>query len=142
MKDRTSTACVVAGIAALVLATNASSQDLGALKSAAGGMDVSSLASGSAGNAAGILEYCMKNNYLGGDAASSMKDKLIGKVGGEDKAKEDSGYMEGAKGMLMGGDGKSTDLTSLGGGGDVGGMKSKLTEKACGAVLDNAKSLL
>jgi hypothetical protein len=135
---------VVTVFAALAFATSASSQNLGALKDAAGGMDVSSLASGSAGNAAGVIEYCMKNNFLGGDA-SGVRDQLIGKLGGEEKAKADPGYEEGVKGMLAGTDGKATDLSSLGGGGAssaLGDMKGKLTEKACSAVLDHAKSLL
>ena len=145
MYRRTSFAWVSVSFATLAFATIASSQDLGALKSAAGGMDVSSLASGSAGNAAGVIEYCMKNNLLGGDA-SSVKDQLVGKLGGEEKAQQDPGYLDGAKGMLTGGDGKSTDLASLGGGGGagdaLGDMKGKVTEKACSAVLDHAKSLL
>jgi hypothetical protein len=144
MNRSTSIALAVSAFTAIAFANGASSQDLGALKNAAGGgLDVSSLASGSAGNAAGIIEYCMKNNFLGGDA-SGVKDQLIGKLGGEDKAKEDPGYLDGAKGMLTGGDGKSTDLSSLGGGagGALGDMKGKLTEKACSAVLDHAKSLL
>jgi len=145
MHRRTSIARVITGFAALAGATIASSQDLSALKGAAGGMDVSSLASASAGNAAGVIEYCMKNNFLGGDA-SGVKDQLIGKLGGEEKAKADPGYEEGVKGMLAGGDGKATDLSSLGGGdaagGALGDMKGKLTKQACSAVLDNAKSLL
>lgn len=146
MNRRISLVCLSVSFAMLAFAAGASAQDLGALKSAAGGMDVSSLASGSAGNAAGILEYCMKNNFLGGDA-SSVKDQLVGKLGGEDKAKEDPGYLDGAKGMLTGGDGKSTDLSRLGGGGGAAGnalgdMKGKVTKQACSAVLDNAKSLL
>jgi hypothetical protein len=146
MYRRTSIAWVSVSFATLAFATIAWSQDLGALKGAAGGMDVSSLASGSAGNAAGVIEYCMKNNFLGGDA-SSVKDQLVGKLGGEEKAKQDPGYLDGAKGMLTGGDGKSTDLASLGGGGGgagdaLGDMKGKVTEKACSAVLDHAKSLL
>ena len=88
------------------------------------------------GNAAGVIQYCVKNNYLSGDAAASMKDKLIGKVGGEEKAKEDSGYVDGAKGMLTGGDGKKMDLA------DAGGLKGKLTEQACKAVLEQGQSLL
>jgi hypothetical protein len=117
----------------------------GGLGDLAGGTDLSSLASGNAGNAAGVIEYCVKNNYLGGDAASSMKDKLMGKagLGGENK---DPGFADGANGMVQASDGKSIDLTKLGGGAGgmagVGDMKSKLTKKACGAVLDNAKSLL
>ncbi len=145
MHRRTSIALVITGFAALALASTASSQNLGGLKDAAGGIDVSSLASGSASNAAGVIEYCMKNNFLGGDAGG-VKDQLMGKLGGEEKAKADPGYLEGAKGMLAGGDGKSTDLSSLGGGGAAGGalgdMKGKLTKQACSAVLDNAKSLL
>src|SRR5690242_7714421 len=119
MQRRTSIALVVMGFAAFAFATSAQSQDLGKLKDAAGGMggmDVSSLASGSAGNAAGVIEYCMKNNFLGGDA-SGVKDQLMGKLGGEEKAKADPGYEEGVKGMLAGSDGKATDLSSLGGGG-------------------------
>jgi hypothetical protein len=150
MQRRTSITVVITGFAALAFAASASSQDLGKLKDAAGGMsgmDVSSLASGSAGNAAGVIEYCMKNNFLGGDA-SGVKDQLIGKLGGEEKAKADPGYEEGVKGMLAGTDGKATDLSSLGGGGGgaaggaLGDMKGKLTKQACSAVLDNAKSLL
>jgi hypothetical protein len=141
----TSLALTLSAFTALACANSAPAQDLGALKDAAGGgLDVSSLASGSAGNAAGIIEYCMKNNVLGG-GASGVKDQLIGKLGGEEKAQEDPGYLEGAKGMLTGGDGTSTDLSSLGGGeagGALGEMKGKLTEKACSAVLDHAKSLL
>lgn len=118
-------------------------QDLGgALTGAAGGLDLSSLASGSAGNAAGIIEYCVQNKYLGGDAASSIKNALVGKLGGEEQAKADPGYADGAKGILTGRDGQSIRLDDLAGAGGLGDMKGKLTEKACGAVLDHAKSLL
>lgn len=119
----------------------AAAQDLGALKGAAGGTDLSSIASGSAGNAAGVIEYCVKNNYLGGDAAG-LKDKLLGKAGGDDASEADkSDYAEGAKGMVKTGDGKSVDLGDLGGG-QMGGLKDKLTKKACASVLDHAKSFL
>jgi hypothetical protein len=114
----------------------------GGLDSLAGDSDISSLASGSAGNAAGVIEFCIKNNYLGGDAASSMKDKLMGKAGlGSDN--KDEGYASGASGLVKTSDGKSVDLGKLGGGaGDIGGMKAKLTKQACAAVLDHAQSLL
>lgn len=114
----------------------------GGLDTLAGGSDLSSLASGSAGNAAGVISYCVKNNYLGGDAASSMKDKLMGKAGlGADN--KDQGFTDGSNGLVQTSDGKSVDLSKLGGGmGGMGDMKSKLTKKACGAVLDHAKSLL
>jgi hypothetical protein len=120
----------------------ASAQGLDALKGAAGGADLSSIASGSAGNAAGVIEYCVKNNYLGGDAAGGLKDKLLGKIGGDDASDSDkSDYADGVNGVVKTGDGKSVDLGSLGGG-QFGGLKDKLTKKACASVLDHAKSLL
>lgn len=137
------------GLASGAFCATAFGQGLGDLAGGAlGGGDMSSLASGSAGNAAGVIEYCVKNNYLGGDAAASMKDKLMGKAGlGSDN--KDEGYASGAGGLVQTSDGKSVDLSKLGGGagdmagmGGMGDMKSKLTKKACGAVLDHAKSLL
>lgn len=128
---------LVVGSSLALLCGAATAQDLGALKDMAGGMDPSSLASGSAGNAAGVVEFCVKNNYLDGDAASSVKDKLLGKMGGGDDA--DAGkadYADGAKGLLKTGDGKSVDL------GQAGGLKKSLTKKICSSVLDHAKSLL
>lgn len=124
------------------LAGVAAAQGLGALEGAAGGADLSSIASGNAGNAAGVIEYCVKNNYLGGDAAGGLKDKLLGKIGGDGASESDkSDYADGAKGLVKTGDGKSVDLGSLGGG-QLGGLKDKLTKKACASVLDHAKSLL
>jgi len=130
--------CVLLGSA---LCATAFAGGLGNLGGLAGG-DMSSLASGSAGNAAGIIEYCVKNNYLGGDAVSSMKDKLLGKAGlGTDD--KDQGFSDGENGLVQTSDGKSIDLGKLGGDmGGIGDMKAKLTKKACGAVLDHAKSLL
>jgi hypothetical protein len=118
-------------VAAFGLCGSAGAQ-LGDLKGLAGGGDVSSLASGSAGNAAGVVEYCVKNNYLDG-GAGGLKDKLMGKVTGDsDKAD----YDDGAKGIVKTSDGKSVDI------GQLGAMKKSVTKKACSAVLDHAKSLL
>jgi hypothetical protein len=112
----------------------AGAQDMGSLKGLAGGVDPSNLASGSAGNAAGIVEYCMKNNFLGGDAAG-VKDQLMSKVSGGGET-EKADYADGAKGLLKTGDGKSVDI------GQLGSMKQSVTKKACASVLDHAKSLL
>lgn len=106
---------------------------------ALGGSDsgLSSLTSSSLGNATGVIEFCIRNNYLGGDAATSMKDKLLGKLGGTETPKEeDPGYADGLKGLIATGDGKSVDLSKN------TGLKAKLTEKACGSVLEHAKSFL
>ena len=124
---------IVAAAAAGACAT-AAAQDVGSLKGLAGGLDPSKLASGSAGNAAGVVEYCMKNNFLGGDAAG-VKDQLMSKVSGGGET-EKTDYADGAKGLLKTGDGKSVDIAQL------GSMKQSVTKKACASVLDHAKSLL
>lgn len=108
----------------------------GIMQGLGGSLPMSSLSPASAGNAAGVLEYCMKNNYLAGGDAQAMKDKLLGKVsGGSTQAKSDSGYLAGVQGMLNGSDGKSVDLSG-------GGLKEEVTRKACDQVLKYAPSLL
>jgi hypothetical protein len=94
------------------------------------GLKMPAVGSSTIGNAAGVLQYCVKNNYLGGDAAS-VKDKLLAKITGQKK--QEAGFANGAKGLLKGGDGKSLNLK---------GLSSKVKEKACDYVLKNASSLV
>ena len=90
--------------------------------------------SGTASNAAGVITYCMKNNYLNADKAAAVKDQLLGKMGlGQKEEPKDEGFLSGATGMITGKDGKSFSLDKV---------KGNLKEKACDLVLDNAKSLL
>jgi hypothetical protein len=151
-----------------------SAQDLGKLGGLLGGGG-GSMASGSMGNVAGLLQYCVKNNYLGGDSgASGIKDQLLGKLGagggatsssnassggsdmlgslmGGKKKKgasassggdptRDPSYLSGAKGILQGSNGKSLDLSSVGGGSSD--LKSQLTTKVCDTVLKQGKGFL
>ncbi|WP_306431396.1 DUF2501 domain-containing protein [Bordetella genomosp. 4] len=95
-----------------------------------------SASSSTAGNAAGVLEFCIKNNYLSGNDASSVKDQLMGKLGGSAKASSDAGYSKGSSGVLTTSNGASLDLSS------GGGMKEEITRKACDQVLDQSKSFL
>ncbi len=112
----------------------AHAQGLDALKGLAGGATSGSMASGSLGNAAGVLEFCVKNNYLSGNGVTAVKDQLMGKIPGGQPA-SDAGYVDGAKGILTSSDGKKMDLTG-------GGLKAELTKKACDFVLNQAKSML
>lgn len=118
-------------------ASQSGSSQGGVLQSLGGSLPLSSLNPATAGNAAGVLEFCMKNNYLAGGDAQAMKDKLLGKIGGgaTQKAKSDPGYLDGLQGLLNGSDGKSVDLSG-------GGLKEELTRKACDQVLKHAKSFL
>ena len=90
--------------------------------------------SGTASNAAGVITYCMKNNYLNADKAAEVKEQLLGKLGlGHKEEPKDEGYASGLAGMIKGANGQSFSLDSI---------KGKAKEKACDLVLDNAKSLL
>ncbi|VTU20662.1 hypothetical protein H6CHR_01431 [Variovorax sp. PBL-H6] len=95
------------------------------------GISMPAIGASSMGNAAGVLQYCIKNNYLSSDAAGGIKDKLLGMVTGN-KAQQ-TGFANGSKGLLQGSDGTSLNLKSVG---------AKLKTRACDYVLDNAKSLV
>lgn len=100
-----------------------------------GALGMPSIGSGTASNAAGVLQYCIKNNYLSAASAGGVKDKLMGKLGlgGETQATQDQGYQQGLTGMLQGSNGGSFDM---------GKVQDNLKEKACDYVLKNASSLL
>ena len=90
--------------------------------------------SGTASNAAGVITYCMKNNYLNADKAAQVKNQLLGKLGlGQKEQPKDQGYKDGLMGMIKGDNGQSFSMDKI---------KSNLREKACDFVLDNAKSLI
>ena len=94
------------------------------------GFKMPSIGSSTIGSAAGVLQYCVKNNYLGGDAAS-VKDKLLARITGQKQ--QEKNFESGAKGLLKGGDGKTLNMKIL---------SSKVKEKACDYVLKNATSLI
>ncbi len=90
-----------------------------------GGMSLSSLtgllnggdkalSSSSMTNAAGILQYCVKNNVLSANGAEGVKDQLLSKLGitSTENAKSQD-YQQGLGGLLQTGEGKSLDLNSL-----------------------------
>jgi hypothetical protein len=112
--------------------SNSGGGGLSSLSGLGNGMSLDSLTSSSTGNVAGVLQFCVKNNYLGGDA-SSVKDGLMSKLGGS--ASSDGGYTDGAKGVLDGGSGKKVDLSG-------GGLKEQLTKQVCDKILAQGKSLL
>ena len=90
--------------------------------------------SGTASNAAGVITYCMKNNYLNANKAAEVKNQLLGKLGlGQKEQPKDQGYKDGLMGMIKGDNGQSFSMDKI---------KSNLREKACDFVLDNAKSLI
>ncbi|HTJ91786.1 MAG TPA: DUF2501 domain-containing protein [Pararobbsia sp.] len=115
----------------------------GGANSAAGGLgslgslgSVSDLSSGSLGNVTGVVEYCIKNNYLGSSTgASGIKDQLMSKLSSKGAPTSDPGYTDGAKGVLDSGNGKQLDLSG-------GGLKAEATKQVCDKILSQAKSML
>jgi hypothetical protein len=58
-----------------------------------------SLDQASPSNIAGVLQYCVKNNYLGGDG-ETMGSSLVGKLTGSGKASDDKAFKAGSGGLL------------------------------------------
>ena len=111
--------------------TSGAAGSLGNLGSALSG---SSLSSGSLGNVTGLLQYCIKNNYLNADSASGVKDSLLSKLPGG-ASTTDSGYTQGTNGILTAGNGSQLDLSG-------NGLKEAATKQVCDKILTQAKSML
>ncbi|WP_428483237.1 DUF2501 domain-containing protein [Rhodopila sp.] len=107
----------------------------GGMMGGLGGGALPSVGQAGAGNSAGVLQYCVRNNYMSGNAASSVKNSLMNKIGSSGGSSGDSGFNAGDKGILQTGNGQSY---SLGG----SGIKAQATQKVCDMVLQHAKSLL
>jgi hypothetical protein len=131
--------CMAALVAALAVAqlgvASVQAQSLkdltGAVGAVTGGGGMPSVDQASSSNIAGVLEYCVKNKYLGGGSGSDV----LGKLTSSGKATDDSAYKAGSGGMLETGGG---DSFSLGG----SGIQEKVTEQVCDLVLKHAQSLL
>jgi Protein of unknown function (DUF2501) len=93
-----------------------------------------SVSQASPSNLAGVLQYCVKNNYLSGGDANSVKDSLTSKITGGGHNPPGNQYQSGSNGLLETGNGNNF---SLGG----GGIKDQATKKVCDLVLSHAKSL-
>ncbi len=104
---------------------------LGAL----GGLSLPTIGGNTAGNAAGVLQYCVQRKYLSADAVSGVKDKLLSKygLGGAQKPEQSPDYQRGLMGVLKGEGGQSFNLDAVSG---------KLKDKACDYVLNNATKLI
>lgn len=87
------------------------------------------VASTSAGNAAGLLSYCVKNNVLGGGGASSVLDRLAGRQG----VTGSPGYTAGQRGQVQTGEGRALSLD---------GVKGQVKTQLCNLVLRRAQSFL
>ncbi len=79
-------------------------------------------------NIAGVLQYCIKNNYLGG-ADKAAGSSLVGKLTGSGQASKDSSFQAGSKGLLDTGGGETFGL---------GGSGLRKIRSVCDMVLKHA----
>jgi hypothetical protein len=105
----------------------------GAMGTGQGALAVPSVNQASPSNIAGVLQYCVQNNYVSGGSANSVKDSLVNKVTGPSHA-PDSQFQQGSNGVLDTGNGSNFSLG--------GGIKEQVTKKVCDPALSHAKSLL
>lgn len=119
---------------ALLAPWGAAHAQLGNLGGLGSSLPGQSLTSNSLGNVTGLLQFCIKNNYLNADSASGVKDSLLGKLPGGANT-TDSGYTQGSNGILTAGNGSQLNLSG-------GGLKEAATRQVCDKVLNQAKSML
>jgi hypothetical protein len=119
------------------------------------GMAGMSMTSGSIGNVAGLLKYCIGNDYLSGSNASAVQSMLMGKLPASVQTK-DPAYSDGEKGVLHATDGSTLNLNgggngssgasgaagAIGASGATGDIQAELAKTACDTVLAQAKSFL
>lgn len=144
MNGKTNSMIAATALALCLACGAASAQDLGNLGGNLGGKlggmlgGNGAMSSGSMGNVAGLLQYCVKNNYLGGSSgASGIASKLLGKTEG---GSSNGDYQSGLSGILKGSNGHTTDLSNVGGGNSD--LKSKITTKACDVVLKQGQKFI
>lgn len=90
-----------------------------------------SLSAGTMTNAAGVLQYCIKNNLVDNNI-SSMKDQLLEKLGLQDPKQQQSiDYQQGLAGLLNTGNSQQVNLKALG----ETPIGKKVKTKACDLVL-------
>ncbi|WP_434113418.1 DUF2501 domain-containing protein [Paraburkholderia caffeinilytica] len=109
---------------------NLAGAGMGSLGNALSGSPVTP---GNSSNTAGVLQFCIRNNYLGGSSASSVRDSLMSRLPGG-VSKSDSSYNDGANGVVDTGDGQKL---RLGG----GGVRQQLTRRVCDRILGYARSM-
>lgn len=102
---------------------------MGNMASGAMGSMLPNVSSASSGNIAGVLSYCVQNNYVSGSGATQALGGLTSQQG----VTSSGDYTAGQQGQLLTGGNSPFSLASL---------KSGLRQKVCNMVLSRAQNLL
>ncbi|WP_192457807.1 DUF2501 domain-containing protein [Musicola keenii] len=111
---------------------NAASPSQGNLVSLLNG-GTQSLSAGTMNNAAGILQYCVKQKLIAATNTDNIKNQLLNKLGlsTQQEQQKQTDYLQGLSGMLNTGDGKQLNLNNIG----STPLAEKVKTKACDLVL-------
>ncbi|NKI74877.1 DUF2501 domain-containing protein [Dickeya sp. CFBP 2040] len=92
-----------------------------------------SLSAGSMNNAAGILQYCIKQKLVSATNTENIKNQLLNKLGlsSQSEQQKKTDYMQGLSGLLSTGEGKQLNLNAIGN----TPLGEKVKTKACDIIL-------
>ena len=128
MPNRLSTSALI--VLATFAVSDAAGQSLPSIPGASSLMKgIPNVSSIGAGNAAGVLGYCVKNKVLGGGNATNVLGGLMKKPG----ITSASGYSAGQAGNIVTGQGQKFSLNQA---------PAQLKSQACNAVLKQAPKFL
>ncbi|PWW09091.1 uncharacterized protein DUF2501 [Mangrovibacter plantisponsor] len=97
-----------------------------------------SLSAGNMNNAAGVLQYCMKQKLVNATSADNVKNQLLNKLGLENQSSTSQDYQQGLAGLLNSKEGQQINLDSLGN----SELGKKVKTKACDLVLKQGASFI
>lgn len=104
------------------------------------GSDTSALSASTMTNAAGILQYCMKNKLVSATNPENVKNELLEKLGLESETKQTQpqDYTQGLMGLLNTGNGEQLNLETIG----SSPLAEKVKTQACDFVLKQGMNYL
>jgi hypothetical protein len=86
-----------------------------------------------AGNAAGLLGYCVKNRLLGTGGGTSGAAGVLGRLTGQQDVQSQPGYAAGQAGQVQAPGGQALSLD---------GLRGQVKNQVCNLVLNRAKAFL
>ncbi len=121
-----------------MMGSNTSTSSTSSLTSLLGSSNA--LSAGNMNNAAGILQYCMKQKLVNVTSADNVKNQLLNKLGLENQSSTSASqdYQQGLAGLLNSKDGQQVNLDSLGN----SELGKKVKTKACDLVLKQGNSFI
>ncbi len=138
-QDQLSSAATELSKTATTSSTGTTGNSVTSLTSLLGG-GTKALSSDSMTNAAGILQYCMKNKLVSATNPDNIKNQLMDKLGLDSGTKQTQpqDYTEGLMGLLNTGKGQQLNLATIG----SSPLAEKVKTQACDFVLKQGVNYL